>query len=195
MSEPFSKMKVKRTVYHAQATTDYIFAPVLACDLDKTIRYNAEDPDDYIDGPETVAVYEGVEEKLWDYYRDGYIIAGITNQGGVAFNFKTPEQVDAEIQAMVEQFDRNPFVHIHSCMQHPDGDVSPFSNRSMMRKPQVGMLAILEDHLWDRGYIPNWDESIVVGDMESDKKLAENAGMKFRYASDFFERDQTQQSN
>jgi histidinol phosphatase-like enzyme len=189
VNNQFPKATIKRSVFAAQAMGDFIYAPVLACDLDGTIRYNHEDPDDYIDGPETVAVYEGVEEKLWEYYREGYLIAGITNQGGVAFDFKTPEQVQAENHAMVKQFDRNPFIHIQSCLSHDDGEVSPYDRRSLLRKPNVGMLAILEEDLRGEGYLPNWDESIIVGDMQSDRELANRADVEFEFAHQFFERE------
>jgi HAD superfamily hydrolase (TIGR01662 family) len=193
MSNQFPEATVKRTVYGAQAMEDYIYAPVLACDLDGTIRYNREDPDDFIDGPESVAVYDGVEEKLWEYYREGYMIAGMSNQGGVAYDFKTPEQASMEVDAMIGGFDRNPFFHIQQCLAHEDGDVSPYDRRSMLRKPNTGMLAVLEEDMKKSGYLPNWSKSIFVGDREEDKKLAERAGIEFRHADNFFERNGTQE--
>lgn len=185
----FPKATVKRTVYGAQAREDYIWAPVLACDLDGTIRYNREDPDEYIDGPETVKVYDGVEEKLWEYYREGYVVAGISNQGGVAYDFKTPEQANMEVETMLGQFDRNPFFHIQTCFTHQDGSISPYDRKSMMRKPNIGMLAVLEEDMKKGGYLPKWEESLFVGDREEDRELAENAGIEFQSANDFFQRN------
>lgn len=189
MENQFPKATVKRSVRAGRATEDYIFAPVLVCDLDGTIRYNEDNPEDFIDGPDSVAVFDGVEEKLWEYHREGYVVVGLTNQGGVAYDFKTPEQVDREVKAMLHEFDRSPFMYIRSCMSHPDGDISPYDRRSLLRKPYIGMLGVLEDDLREAGYLANWDDSLVVGDMDSDRKLAAKADVDFEWAHKFFDRE------
>lgn len=167
---------------------DYIYCPVLVCDLDGTIRYNRNDPDDFIKGPDTVSVYEDVEEVLWNYRNEGYVIAGLSNQGGVAYGFKSRFQARREVDAMIEQFDTNPFFSVQLVFEEPGGENVPHDWRSLRRKPQIGALGVLEDELYQNGYLPNWDESIVVGDRDEDRKLAENANIDFVGSDKFFNR-------
>lgn len=168
---------------------DYIFAPVLVCDLDGTVRYNHKEPDGFIDGPETVAVYDDVEDILWNYRNEGYIVSGVSNQGGVAYGFKSQFNARREVDAMIDQFDRNPFFSVQLCFEHPGGSEAPHDWRSMRRKPKTGMLAILEQELYENDILPNWDESIVVGDREEDRDLASNANIDFIGSKQFFNRD------
>ena len=43
-------------------------------------------------------------------YRDlGYLIFGVSNQGGVAFGIKSPAQEMREVEATCALFQRNPF--------------------------------------------------------------------------------------
>ncbi|MCS3666416.1 histidinol phosphatase-like enzyme [Salinibacter ruber] len=56
--------------------------PAVVCDLDGTIRFNLEE--EYINGPDDIALYRGVIEALWRYRNKGYLVFGVTNQGGVA---------------------------------------------------------------------------------------------------------------
>lgn len=179
-----TKAKVK-----SSESGDWIYAPVLACDLDGTIRYNREEPDGYVDSPESVAVYDGVEEVLWNYREQGYLVIGVSNQGGVAYGLKSVSNARAEIEVMMQQFDRNPFFSVQLAFGHPGGDSAPHDYRSLRRKPNIGMLGVAEEDLFQNGYVPNWDESIMVGDRDEDRVLAERADIEFREASLFFNRE------
>lgn len=161
--------------------------PALCLDLDGTIRYSLNG--DFINKPEDVALYPDVEAKIWDFRERGYLIFGITNQGGVAYGFKTPQDNDAEIEATIRLFERNPFHAIHSCLHHPGGNQHPYNHRSMFRKPQIGMLVQCEMDAWEAGYIVDWDKSLFVGDRPEDEECARNAGIEFQWAKDFFGRN------
>jgi len=160
--------------------------PALCLDLDGTIRYSING--EFINTPDDIALFDDVEEKIWTYRDAGYLIFGITNQGGVAYGFKVPADVDAEIEKTCELFNKNPFHIIKSCLHHPNGKSEPFNHRSLLRKPYLGMLVVCEIESWDAGYIVDWDNSVFVGDREEDKQCAQNADIAFYWAKDFFNR-------
>lgn len=159
--------------------------PGLFLDLDGTIQRSASG-NQFISGPEDVALYLGVEAKLWQYRDEGYLIAGLTNQGGVAYGYKTTKGFQAELDAMIALFQRNPFHCVTRCYSHEGGSVEPFNHRSLLRKPDIGMLAIIEGESLERGWVIDWDNSIMVGDRPEDYECANRAGIQFQWAWDFF---------
>ena len=161
--------------------------PALCLDLDGTIQHSNSGAK-FITGPADVALYPDVEAKLWEYRNEGYLIAGITNQGGVAYGFKTAQGFQDELDALMTQFDSNPFHCVCRCYSHENGTVEPYNHRSLLRKPGIGMLAVIEAEAVIRGYTIDWDNSILVGDMEDDRQCAENAGIAFQWAWNFFNR-------
>lgn len=163
--------------------------PALCLDLDGTIRFNREDPGGFITDARQVAVFEDVEPKLWEYKDRGYLIFGVTNQGGVAHGHKTPADVRLEHGVTVAQFGRQPFDAIRVCYAMAGGSVEPYSHRSFCRKPEIGMLAIFECDLGERGIIVDWDNSLMVGNSKEDQDFARRAKIEFRWARDFFGRD------
>lgn len=162
-------------------------APALCLDLDGTIRFSRKDPRGFIGGPEDVALFDGVESKIWEYRDAGYLVFGISNQGGVAFGFKTHEQCLAELQATVNAFERDPFHDVRMCYHHDgDGAKFPFNKRSLLRKPNIGMLVLCEIDAFEQGYLVDWDNSLFVGDRPEDELCAKNAGIPFQWACEFF---------
>ena len=164
----------------------YTLRPALCLDLDGTVRRSKKGR--FINMPEDILLYEGVEEIIWGYREQGYLVCGITNQGGVAFNFKTEEDVLAELQATRALFEKDPFDTIKYSPKHPGGLGEPYNHRSLLRKPYYGMLVECELKFWEEKIIIDWDESIFVGDREEDKLCAEAAGLKFVWAEEFFKR-------
>jgi hypothetical protein len=94
-------------------------APALVLDLDGTVRYSTAG--NFIKSKADIALFPGVEEKLWTYRDNGALILGVSNQGGLAFNLKTPEQENEEMGAMLALFERNPFDLIVTCWHHTGG--------------------------------------------------------------------------
>ena len=166
----------------------YQVLPALCLDLDGTIRHPKKGR--FINKPEDIALYEGVEEKIWEYRSKGYLIFGITNQGGVAYGMKTPQSNQKELEHMVSLFEENPFHTIKSSYFHASGRVSPYNNRSLLRKPDIGMLVLCEVEALEAGYVVDWDKSQFVGDRPEDQQCAINAGIEFHWAKDFFERNE-----
>lgn len=168
--------------------SDWVVKPALVCDLDGTVRFNKDDPEGFINRPEEVALYPGVEEMLWEWRDRGHLIFGVSNQGGVAFGHKTMRDVYETDAAMLRLFGRNPFHGLRSCPYHPDGTVEPYCHRSLLRKPDIGMLVDCEEHAFDAGYFVDWDNSLMVGDRPEDEECARRAGIAFRWADEFFGR-------
>jgi len=169
-----------------EQTGVYQIAPALCLDLDGTVRHSKNGR--FINAPEDVIVYGDVEQKLWEYRDKGFLIFGVTNQGGVAYGLKTPEGHQAEIDAMFAQFESNPFHGIQVCFHHPDGYREPYKHRSLFRKPYPGMLMKCELDAWNAGYVVDWDNSLMVGDRPEDDQCASGADVTFQWAFDFFER-------
>lgn len=166
---------------------------ILLLDLDKTIRYSKTDPEGFIDGPDDIAIYDDVYDILEKYLDDGYEIVGVTNQGGVAFGIKTIEQVHNENERTTlllnDRLGREVFCLIYSSLTHHDGHIDCFSFRSLLRKPYYGLLVKLEIDMHEYNIICDWDNSLMVGDMQSDKEMAEAANIPFKWAHEFFNRE------
>lgn len=167
----------------------YKVQPAVCLDFDGTIRYSKHGR--IINHPEDVALFDGVEEKIWSYKNNGYLIFGITNQGGVAYGFKTEAAWQAELAQTIGLFERDPFDHVAYSLLHPKGRVKPYNHRSLLRKPEIGMLAACEVAMFQQGIVVDWDKSIFVGDRPEDEECATRAGLAFIHADIFFERKKT----
>jgi D-glycero-D-manno-heptose 1,7-bisphosphate phosphatase len=160
--------------------------PAVVLDLDGTVRYSKNG--EFINSPEDVALFPDVEEKLWEFRNTGYLIFGVSNQGGVAFGYKTHKSVWKELVVTCGLFQESPFHFLCASECHEDGTVEPFCHRSFLRKPEIGMLAAAEADAWSYGYIVDWDRSFFVGDRPEDEECAQRAGIAFVHADVFFER-------
>lgn len=158
--------------------------PALCLDLDGTVRYSKSH--DFIQGMDDIALYPDVEAKIWEYRNNDYLILGISNQGGVAFAHKTWKGAIDELDATLALFKENPFHLVKMCFHHADGTVFPYNKRSLLRKPDIGMLALMESEAFGAGYVIDWDNSLFVGDRPEDEECAKNAGIPFRWAKEFF---------
>ena len=161
--------------------------PALCLDLDGTVRYSRRGK--FIEVPGDIVLFDGAEAKLWEYRNNDWLICGVTNQGGVAFNIKTPQQEEFEIDFMFALFDKNPFHLLQSCYHHEKGKHPAFGHRSLFRKPDIGMLAMLEFEAFNAGIVIDWDKSLFVGDRPEDKECAERAHIGFQWAWEFFGRE------
>jgi len=163
---------------------NYVLRPALCLDLDDTVRYSKKG--DYINSPADIALFKGVEETIWGYKNEGFLICGITNQGGIAYGHKTPEDNESELEQTRKLFKKDPFDMIMSCYFMPGGKVFPYNHRSLLRKPDIGMLVQCELQAWQQGIIIDWTKSVLVGDRDTDEQCAINAGIQFSWATDFF---------
>lgn len=117
-----------------------------------------------------------VLNKIKFYSDEGYIVCIVTNQGGIELGYVTQEDFETKfsnIIAEIEQFIRTD-VNALYCM---------YMN-GYYRKPNPGMAYQLAQDL-----SLNLKNSIMVGDSDSDKEFADNAGIgTFMFATDFTER-------
>jgi len=169
--------------------SDGLFFPAIVADFDGTIRHPPEGKE-FINHPEHVRLYDGVFEKLWHHRNHGHVILGLTNQGGVAFGHKTPDDMLREVHRMrqigEERGTRWPFHEWYAVFLMEGGSVGPYSARSLCRKPAYGGLAVLHRRLWENHSLRvDWDRSIFVGDSEADFGCAKNAGLQFLHAEKF----------
>lgn len=159
-------------------------APALCLDWDGTIR-RTKSGKPFIQTASDIELMPGIEERIWSYRNKGYLIIGISNQGGVAFGHKLPPEIDYERDYTLDLFKRNPFHIVKMCYHMEGGSVEPYCYRSLLRKPDIGMLAIAEYNAYNEGYVIDWNNSLFVGDREEDRKCAENANIAFQHIEEF----------
>lgn len=119
---------------------------------------------------------EGVFE-LCKYYQDlGYMIFIVTNQSGIARGYYSEDDFHKLTLWMIEEFKRNgiSIEKVYFCPHHPD-----ISALCSCRKPNSGMLLKARDE-----YNIDLENSVLVGDKESDIEAAIGAGMKESYLYD-----------
>jgi D-glycero-D-manno-heptose 1,7-bisphosphate phosphatase len=158
--------------------------PALCLDFDGTIRRSKKGTT-FIKNFEDIELIPNIEKIIWRYRNMGYLIFGISNQAGVAHGFKLPLEVELEMDKTFELFEKNPFHLAKWCFHDGKGNIEPYNHRSLLRKPDIGMLAIMELEAYKEGYVVDWDNSIFVGDRPEDEQCAKNAGIKFHHIDEF----------
>lgn len=159
-------------------------APALCLDLDGTVR-RSKSGQSFIKNFEDIELMPGIEKLIWMYRDMGYLIFGISNQGGVAHSYKLPLEIENELDRTLALFKQNPFHVVKMCYHMEDGNTHPYCYRSMLRKPNIGMLALAEAECFKGGYVVDWDNSLFVGDRPEDEECAKNANIKFEHIDSF----------
>jgi|SRR5580698_1062082 HAD superfamily hydrolase (TIGR01662 family) len=106
----------------------------------------------------------------------------VTNQAGVAMGYQTEEQVYEKMSRVISLLGmwRCP-VTVHVSFEHPEAKIEKYKGSNGMRKPGPGMLLqALKAH----GV--NKQDSLFVGDMETDEQAALTAQVPYRRAEEFF---------
>lgn len=159
----------------------------------------------------TVLDYDDVEilpgrvEKLRALAAEGHSVALVTNQGGMAFGYQTSEQVNRKLNKVCQELeifgtdgwstsaytlawtpvDTPGRSTVYASFGHPDATVNRWGGHHAAhpdwRKPGGGMIK----HAM-AGYGVTPEETVFVGDMESDRKAAEAAGVAYVDAEEFF---------
>jgi D-glycero-D-manno-heptose 1,7-bisphosphate phosphatase len=165
--------------------TNPLFRPALCLDMDGTVRYAKSGG--FIKGCDDIALFDGIEDRILAYKDRGFLIYGVSNQGGIAHGHRTSEQVKKEFAATLALFSQpHPFERIVYCPSDPRGNVEPYCYRSLMRKPDYGLLVIVVYQKFEEdGTVIDWLNSLFVGDREEDQQCAANAGIPFQWAEDF----------
>ena len=125
--------------------------------------------------------FEDVQAKMDDLLWQGHHRAMASNQGGVAYGIMTYDWAvtlmqDARIKTDMDSW--------RMCPYHPKGTVAEYTCNHPDRKPYPGMLWSL---MSEYGFLP--EQTVYIGDMDSDREAAVRAGVKFEWAWEFFGRE------
>lgn len=124
--------------------------------------------------PAEQTLLPGVFEKIEQLRAQGHKLAIASNQGGVAWGFITYTQAETLLKDCADKLGG---VDAYAFCPHDDRKNSPCT----CRKPRPGMLLDLMATLH---FLP--DQTVMVGDQESDRQAADSAGCAFIWARDFF---------
>ncbi len=145
--------------------------PALFLDLDETVRYIEDPKKPCPNKPSEVKIYPGVVDKIKNFKKAGFLILGVSNQGGIELGHITEEECDAVMKETNRLMD-----NVFDCIMWAS------KLNSHDRKPNPGMIEKLT-----KKFDINLQLSIMVGDKDSDLMCSLNAGIKqFFYAKDFF---------
>jgi D-glycero-D-manno-heptose 1,7-bisphosphate phosphatase len=129
---------------------------------------------------ETQEYFDDVEQACAELRAAGNVLAVASNQGGVAFGIFGADEATALVKAAADYIGAASY---RVCLYHPKGRVHPYNFEHPNRKPAPGMLKELMQEL---GYTP--EQTLMVGDWDTDKQAAEAAGCGFVWAHEFFGR-------
>lgn len=174
-------------IYQQQLDAQRVYSPckVAVFDLDGTVRYSKLGGA-FIDSPEDIVLYPGVQDILWELKDAGYHIFGVTNQGGVPYEFHSVSEIYEWINITRKLFQCDPFDEIFVAFCHSDAPDGPFNVLSLLRKPAYGMLALIEQHCINKGQVVNWENSFGCGDRAEDRVLFRHLDIEFKWAWDVF---------
>lgn len=164
---------------------------LLMVDLDGTVRETASGKT-FIEEPHDQKIIEGADKALSHYHSKGWVIVGITNQGGVAAGHKS---LGAAIEEQRETLEMLPQISAilfcpdfegNECWWirpgHPNYAFHKDSNwehlKGTYRKPKTGMLD-MAIALSNYGTIANRPDYWYVGDRPEDSQAAQAAGVNF----------------
>jgi HAD superfamily hydrolase (TIGR01662 family) len=156
---------------------------VLVLDLDNTVRISKSGAT-FPKNPADIVLIPGIKERVQLYKELGYFVAAATNQGGVAYGFKTEANVQEE-NKYTNHLMGGVFDLMAYSAKHEKGKVHGYNIRSLMRKPDYGMLVFIEMYMESVDVAADWDNSLFVGDSSDDARCAERARVPFMNISEF----------
>jgi HAD superfamily hydrolase (TIGR01662 family) len=133
---------------------------------------------------ERVALLPGRRERLAALVEDGHRVAIVTNQGGVAFGQQTDEEVFEKFAMVLHALGLDPeTTDLRICMHHPRASVEQWRAAGGCERRKPSGLMIQEAMM-----LAGVEESatVYVGDLDTDRQAADDAGCSFYWAEDFF---------
>jgi D-glycero-D-manno-heptose 1,7-bisphosphate phosphatase len=162
---------------------------IIFFDLDGTLRETISGKT-FINEPHDQRAIEGTQKALSYYQEKGFVMIGITNQGGVAAGHKSLQSVIEEQRITLQLFPELSEIFFcpnwgESCYQLSKGNQplefsAPLSGDGTAiscRKPGHGMISVAARSLAEL------TDCWMIGDRPEDQKCAEAAGVKFVWAS------------
>lgn len=155
--------------------------PVLYVDIDSTVRHGYAELKRLVTTAEDVVIYPTALAKLKEAKAKGWRIIGITNQGRIALGEMTLDQLYENMEETNHKcgyvFDK-----IMVCQHHPRASL-PEMAECWCHKPRIGNViqgALDLAEIYPEYYPPHM--ALFVGNQETDKQCAENAGIPFMWA-------------
>ena len=121
---------------------------------------------------------DGVFDACKMFADAGYQIIVITNQSGIARGYYTEDDFWDLTEWMLQQFNQQgiEILDVYFCPHHPTSGNPPYKQECECRKPEPGML--LQAF---KKYPISSQDSILVGDKQSDMEVAINANVGEKY--------------
>ncbi len=119
---------------------------------------------------------DGIFSLCAHYQNLGYIIVVVTNQSGIAREYYSEDNFNILSSWMMKEFEKYAIEikKVYFCPHHPD-----ISGKCDCRKPNPGMLLEAK-----REFDIDLENSIIIGDKESDIEAGINAGLNESYLFD-----------
>jgi D-glycero-D-manno-heptose 1,7-bisphosphate phosphatase len=159
---------------------DNVTTRLLLLDRDGTL--NKTDQGHPPDTPDQVQLFPDVRPILSGYVAEGWQLAIVTNQGGVASGYLSEDQAQAVQQRVIDLL-QLPVAAAYLCPHMPDAAVPQYALDCPNRKPKPGFLLIALEQFGARA-----QDCLFVGDSITDQQAARAAQVPFEWADRFFER-------
>ena len=154
----------------------------LLLDLDGTIRRPTSGK--FIEDPNDQEPIEEAIKSMKIYHQEGWIMIGITNQGGVAAGYKSLKNAIEEQRKTLEIFPLLSYIYFcpdfegNLCygVSRENIDLIHEMHKDFLgqfRKPNCGMISAALKKF------ENLSKSLMIGDRAEDKEAAKNAGIDF----------------
>ena len=145
----------------------------LFLDRDGVINHD----DGYTSCPEDFKFIEGIFDLCRAAKQMGYLLIVVTNQAGIGRGYYSEQDFLALTDWMCGRFEAEgaPITEVFFCPDHPEHGTGTYRRESFNRKPNPGMLLRAAEK-----YRISLQDSIMVGDKDSDMQAAERAGVGVR---------------
>lgn len=158
--------------------------PLLAVDLDGTVRHGFDELGRFVNGPDDVVIFPEAVEMMRRWKSAGGRIVAVSNQGGIALGHMTMRDC-AEAMMRTYRLSGELIDKIAFCRHHPAAARLEMG-RCWCRKPSPGLLieAALELSAKHGEVYPPY-MGMFVGDRPEDEECARLAGFDFQWAADW----------
>lgn len=158
--------------------------PLLALDLDGTVRYGKDQLGHFVNGPDDVVVFPEAITMMARWRDLGGRIVGVSNQGGIALGHHSLAACEAAVDR-TQELTGNQFDRIAYCRHHPAAP-DPTMARCACRKPSPGLIILTGLSLMQE-YPEQYPShlGLMVGDRHEDRQCAQLAGFDFRWAKEW----------
>lgn len=150
-------------------------APIRALFLDRDGVINIDGG--YTSHSDNFEFIDGIFDLCRTAKQSDYLIIVVTNQAGIGRGYYSEQDFFVLTAWMCEKFEaeRAPLTEVFFCPDHPEHGIGGYKKDSFDRKPNPGMLLRAAEK-----YDISLNDSILVGDKDSDMQAAERAGIGTR---------------